>query len=101
MISCKKSDNNEIPTCINNKITEMKSAKVSNPPSSVYQYKYEGKTVYYIPPTCCDIPSQLYDKDCNLICNPDGGFSGKGDGKCTDFFDKRKNEKLIWKDDRK
>ncbi|MFT5791167.1 MAG: hypothetical protein ACI9LI_000499, partial [Saprospiraceae bacterium] len=28
-------------------------------------------------------------------------FTGKGDGKCADFFDARTNEKLIWEDERK
>jgi hypothetical protein len=35
------------------------------------------------------------------MCAPDGGFTGKGDGKCTYFFDARTNEKLIWEDERK
>ena len=31
---------------------------------------------------------------------PDGGFGGGGDGRITDFFTERKNEKLIWKNSR-
>ncbi|NQX30258.1 hypothetical protein HQN85_00860 [Pedobacter boryungensis] len=83
------------------KIKQLKAEDVSNPPASVWQYEYNGQTVYFIPQKCCDLPSLLYDKDCNLICSPDGGFTGKGNGKCKDFFEKRTKEKLIWKDDRK
>ncbi|WP_018478502.1 DUF6970 domain-containing protein [Pontibacter roseus] len=82
------------------KIRELKAKDVRNPPAAVWQYEYDGQTVYYIPPYCCDVPSQLYDSNCNLICSPDGGFTGRGDGKCNDFFEKRTNERLVWKDAR-
>lgn len=99
--TCKKEDLKDVPACILEKIEAIKAERVWNPPGSVWQYEYNGKIVYFIPARCCDLPSALYDADCNLICNPDGGYTGKGDGKCTDFFEKRKNEKLIWKDERK
>jgi hypothetical protein len=79
----------------------MKADPVTNPPRGVWRYSYQGQTVYYIPPMCCDIPSQLFDSDCNFICNPDGGIAGGGDGKCSDFFTTRTGEQLIWQDDRK
>ncbi|MFH1004578.1 MAG: hypothetical protein V1781_03660 [Bacteroidota bacterium] len=102
LTSCEKLDvPKETPACIKKEIRKIKSDKVRNPPASVWQYDYNGQTVYYIPPYCCDIPSQLFDNDCNQICSPDGGLSGAGDGKCPDFFSQRKNEKLIWQDDRK
>ena len=91
----------EIPTCIQEKIEEISSKEVSNPPTKVYQYTYNDQTVYYITSKCCDIPSSLYDDNCNKLCSPDGGITGKGDGKCSDFFDTRTDEKLIWKDERK
>ncbi|MHC2993269.1 hypothetical protein OB13_17390 [Pontibacter sp. HJ8] len=83
------------------KIKKLKQEGVRNPPASVWQYQYNGQTVYYIPPHCCDAPGILFDANCNYICSPDGGFTGQGDGKCNDFFEKRTNEKLIWQDDRK
>ena len=78
----------------------MQAEPVRNPAGSVWQYSYNGQTVYYIPATCCDIPSQLFDGNCNLICSPDGGIAGGGDGKCADFFKTRKGEKLVWQDGR-
>jgi hypothetical protein len=98
---CEKKDATVIPTCINEEIRKIESETVSNPPRSVWQYTYKGKTVYYVPSICCDIPSRLIDGDCKLICNPDGGFTGSGDGKCSDFLTVRSNEKLIWADKRK
>lgn len=91
----------ETPACILERIEAIKADGVWNPPAKIYQYAYQGKAVYYVPSRCCDIPSILYDEDCNVICNPDGGFSGQGSGTCSDFFKERTHEKLIWQDDRK
>ena len=52
-------------------------------------------------PICCDFYSDLYDNKCNLIAHPDGGFTGKGDGKIKDFRKEATNEKLVWEDSRK
>ena len=86
--------------CVDAKIKEFKEAKVKNPPASIYQYTYKGETVYYIPPYCCDNMGVLINNSCEVVCNPDGGFTGQGDGKCTDFVQERQAEKLLWKDDR-
>jgi len=91
----------EIPACITQKIVEIQNEDVWNPPAKVYQYKYQGQTVYFIPQRCCDIRSILMDEDCNVLCYPDGGITGNGDGNCSDFFDLRSDEKLIWEDTRK
>ncbi|RYY44292.1 MAG: hypothetical protein EOO06_18380 [Chitinophagaceae bacterium] len=81
-------------------IAEFQAAKVENPPRKIYSYTYKGNTVYYVPAICCDFYSDLYDTNCRLIGHPDGGFTGKGDGKMTDFADTRSNERLIWADQR-
>ncbi|MBS1734772.1 MAG: hypothetical protein JST02_15885 [Bacteroidetes bacterium] len=81
-------------------ITKFKREEKTNPLRSVWQYSYNGKTVYYIPAICCDFFSDLYDDQCQLIAHPDGGFTGRGDGKAKDFAEVRSNEKLIWKDKR-
>jgi len=100
--NCKQSTSpNENPEWIKGLIAKYQSDTVGNPPHSIWKYDYKGQTVYYVPQQCCDQPSTLYDVNGNLICAPDGGFSGQGDGRCTDFFQERKNEKLIWQDSRK
>jgi len=80
---------------LNSLIDQFRNEPVTNPPRSIYQYDYNGKTVYYVPPICCDQYSTLYDACGNVICAPDGGFTGNGDGQCPDFFTARKNEKII------
>lgn len=91
----------DVPPCIQQMIADYSNRPIQNPPAEFYSYDYKGQTVYYMKPPCCDQMSKLYDSNCNFICSPDGGITGKGDGKCTDFYSTRQNEKLIWKDDRK
>jgi len=82
-------------------INEQKSRPVANPPSSISQCTYKEKTIYYLKPRCCDIQGIVYDYNGKIICHPDGGFSGKGDGLCLDFFETRKNCSTTWEDNRK
>lgn len=99
--ACSTINTPENPDWINNLINKFEAEPLGNPPQSIWQYEYKSMIVYYIPPQCCDQFSVLYDKDGNIICAPDGGFTGTGDGRCANFFSERKNEKLIWKDKRK
>ncbi|MEO6454403.1 MAG: hypothetical protein ABIN97_10040 [Ginsengibacter sp.] len=88
------------PSCINDKIEFFKKEPKQNPPRSVTEYTYKGHKVYYIPAPCCDQYSTVFDSTCNLLGHPDGGITGKGDGKLPGFGEEAKDEKLIWKDDR-
>lgn len=99
--NCKKIETpTNTPSCVKSKIREILKSPPSNPPTEVWKYQYNGETVYYFPAKCCDIPSELYNEKCQLSCRPDGGITGGGDGKCVDFFTKRSNEQLVWKDSR-
>jgi len=90
----------EVPNCIKDKIEEIKGQAVWNPPAKIYSYRYKEVTVFFIPQRCCDIMSTLYDENCNIICSPDGGITGNGDGQCLAFFTNRTEEKLVWEDHR-
>jgi hypothetical protein len=81
-------------------IAEIEAQPATNPPSSIWRYTYRGAPVYFRPERCCDMFSELFAEDGALICHPSGGFSGKGDGKCSDFMDKRSEEALVWRDGR-
>ena len=91
----------DLPACVRKMIVQYQAEEKQNPPRQLYSYTYKSKTVYYLTAPCCDFFSDLYDSSCVLIGHPDGGFTGRGDGSITDFNEKRKDEKLIWKDDRK
>jgi len=103
LFSCEKLDlPGGIPNCIKRKIRQIKNYPVRNPPAKVYEQTLSnGDKLYYIPPYCCDVQSELYDSDCNIICHPDGGLSGAGDGQCPeDLLKTVVNTKLIWEDKR-
>ena len=82
-------------------ISRLGTEPVANPPASVARYDYKGQDVYFVPQRCCDVMSVLYGSDGAVICHPDGGISGKGDGRCADFFADRHNERIIWRDSKR
>ena len=82
-----------LPTCVES------LTFTTHPPLEIWRYRYDGKTVYFALSDCCDFPNPVYDQNCKMICAPSGGFSGKGDGKCPDFFDKAKDGVMVWKKD--
>jgi Domain of unknown function (DUF6970) len=81
-------------------IKKMESDPVGNPPLSIWRYEYNGQVVYFVPAHCCDIFSIVYNANGDILFSPDARITGKGDGKCSDFFNQRSNEQLIWKDTR-
>jgi hypothetical protein len=83
---------------IQKKIKELEAAPPKKAKSYIMQYEYNGRLVYYIPADCCDQLNPLYDEKGNIICKPDGGFTGKGDGKCPDFLRANLKGKKIWSD---
>jgi hypothetical protein len=81
-------------------IRELEEEAPANPPAKVYRYFYNDQEVYYLTSRCCDITGKVYDVEGNLLCEPDGGITGQGDGRCPDFAETRTNETLIWEDKR-
>lgn len=43
-----------------------------------------------------DVNSTLYDRCGTIVCHPDGGFTGRGDGQCPDFFDSATGRTSSW-----
>lgn len=79
-------------------IKQFENEPIGNPPLSIWRYEYNNQMVCFVPAHSCDIPGSVYDANGNIICAPDGGITGEGDGRCIDFFSQRTNEQLIWKD---
>jgi hypothetical protein len=98
--NCKKSPSTALPACIEQRIEAIKKQEKWNPPAEVFEYNYKGKKVYYFSSNCCDQYNTVVDEQCNQICAPSGGLTGKGDQKCPDFKDSAQLVKLVWKDDR-
>jgi hypothetical protein len=97
---CKRDGKEKIPSCILQKIEHIKKEPKWNPPAEVHEYSYKGKRVFYFSSNCCDRYNEVYDENCNYVCAPSGGITGKGDMKCPDFKDSAKEIRLVWKDER-
>lgn len=91
----------EIPPCIQRKIDSLKPLPVLNPPAQVDEYDYNGEKVYGFSLGCCDMFYEVYNANCDFICAPAGGFTGKGDGRCPDFSQNAKLIRVVWQDERK
>lgn len=89
-----------LPSCIQQKIDSIKKQPKWNPPAEVHEYVYNGKTVYLFSADCCDQYNVVYDAQCNYVCAPSGGMTGKGDRKCEDFNTDVKLTRVVWKDER-
>lgn len=89
----------DVPSCIEEKIKDIKKEALRNPPAQVWKWEVDGNTYFYFTSDCCDQYNYLYDEDCNVVCAPDGGFTGNGDGNCLDFNEEIVKT-LVWEDDR-
>jgi len=98
LAGCSSGTQSENPKWVDQLIKKYESEPVGNPPQSIWRYEFQGQTVYYVPPQCCDQFSSLYDAAGDVMCAPDGGLTGSGDGRCPDFFSERTSETLIWED---
>lgn len=98
--ACSKVDLNiDVPNCIEKKINKIANEPVQNPAAQVWKWEDDVNTYYYFTSDCCDQYNYLYDDKCNLVCAPDGGFTGNGDGTCPDFEGPIVTT-LVWEDPR-
>jgi hypothetical protein len=85
-----------MPACLGAKIDSIKKSPGATLPQSVVQYSYKGAPVYYVTEGCCDKFNEVYDAGCKYLGAPDGGVTGKGDGKLTYFYSMATNKKVVW-----
>ena len=90
-------DSDEMPVCLQEIIKTMSEDLSEGAPLSVTQFKYHGQKVYYMVAPCCDKYNIVYDSTCAVLGYPDGGFTGRGDGKMQDFEKEATDAKVIWK----
>lgn len=64
--------------------------------ASISKYAFDGDIVYYVLMPCCDQFNELYSESGDLLCYPDGGITGKGDGKCPEFDSGAELLETIW-----
>jgi len=86
----------EMPACLAAKIKAMASDPQEGSPLSINRFTYHQQTVYYMVSPCCDKYNVVYDSVCHILGYPDGGITGRGDGKMQDFEKEATDKKVIW-----
>ena len=101
---CQADANTEhLPAFLRQLIEEYEAASEQRYPFEIWRYEYEGESVFYVPlarALCCDIQSVLYSVDGEILCRPDGGFTGRGDGRCPDFDPRASEGVRVWGEQR-
>ena len=93
-------DTSARPDWLQKRIQAVLAERKRNPTVHIYQYQYRGQTVYFQSAPCCDQLTYVFDVKGKVLCNPNGGITGKGDGRCADFDKNKTGEKLVWQDPR-
>lgn len=88
------------PGWLETRIQNLSTEPRQNPPARIMRYRFEGQVVYYETLGGGDQYSNLYDQNGKIICHPEGGITGKGDGNCRYFTKRRTEERLVWQDAR-
>lgn len=86
----------DTPRCIKQKIRDLLKEDCPSV-QTVYQYAFQGKTIYLFSPKQCgaDLTSAVVDDNCSDICSL-GGISGNMVCNGDTFYKTATNEKLIW-----
>ena len=93
-------DSTARPLWLRQRIQSILATRKRNPIIRITRYQYDGAPVYYESAPCCDQQSTLYTLEGKVLCHPEGGITGKGDGRCSNFSTRRTNEQLVWQDPR-
>lgn len=65
-------------------------------PAEVIEFNYKGEATFFVRSQCCDQFDYVYRSDGTVLCAASGGFTGRGDGRCIDYFTSASNPKKIW-----
>ena len=93
-------DSTARPAWLQRRIQNILAERKRNPIIRITRYRYDGETVYYESAPCCDQQSTLYSLQGQVLCHPEGGITGRGDGRCGSFDKRKTNEQLVWQDPR-
>ncbi len=98
--SCAISDDATKQSFVTRLIQNYEADSEEASPDEIWSFMIGDDVVFYVRPMCCNILSTLYDKEGNILCHPDGGITGAGDGQCPDFHKERSTGVLVWRDPR-
>lgn len=86
----------ELPTWLQLRIDEFETGPARAAPIAIWQITSKGKAAYFFVAPCCDRYNPLYGESGQLLCHPNGGIHGRGDGECPQPADLRTPVSFIW-----
>ena len=98
ILSCNKTNSENIPQCIQTKIEEFGKNQSTCPTGAkVDEYKFQEKTVYVFDPGLCgdDMASDVYDSNCNYLGFL-GGIMGNDTINGNSFSNKAIYQERVW-----
>ena len=84
-----------IPAWLQQRLAEYERMDAAARPVAVRSWVDQGRTFYYIVAGCCDRFNEVYDQNGRYVCAPDGGYTGRGDGKCVGL-NQRQSMQSVW-----
>ena len=85
-----------MPQWLRQRIAQYGSLPPGEAPTGVWRVDYRGRPAYYEQSPCCDQWNPLYDAEGVVICHPDGGITGGGDGQCPRPLDPAAPRTPVW-----
>ena len=85
-----------LPGWLRAKIVQFEALPADRAPLGIWQITHNGQPAFYLLSSCCDQYNPLFNAQGNEICNPSGGFTGRGDGKCPKPMDQGTKAALVW-----
>ena len=90
------SSSTSLPEWLRVRIGEYEALPADRAPLGVWRITHNGQPAFYLLSPCCDQYNPLLSAEGNEICNPSGGFTGSGDGKCPKPMDQGTKAALVW-----
>lgn len=85
-----------LPGWLHTKIGQFEALPADRAPLGIWRITHDGKPAFYLLSPCCDQYNPLFSAEGAEICNPSGGFTGRGDGKCPEPMDRGTKAALVW-----
>ena len=85
-----------LPEWLRAKIVQFEALPADRAPQGIWRITYNGQPAFYLQSPCCDQYNPLFSAQGNEICNPSGGFTGRGDGKCPKPMDQGTQASFVW-----
>ena len=85
-----------LPEWLRIKIAQFEASPADRAPLGVWRITHNGQPAFYLLSPCCDQYNPLFSAKGSEICNPSGGFTGRGDGKCPKPMDQGTKAALVW-----